>query len=334
MQQHQFDDLGELEDVKNRLARASRHPVHADLGTEYDEHSGGEQPVSGDTKQLGKHALWNNRDDSLAYFGSDRFNLIQHREVLDTITTAVENTEGSIEKGVIHDYGSKIDGVLVFGDQDKASIDVGDLVDTDGDTWRDGYVPPEGADYTRDVLGLGMRFFNGWDGRTKVGGSTMGYRFICQNWMVWGEQTIAQDEAFHLKGPEEHVGLDPAFFEDIIHEVFDEKGPAEEAVRRAIEEEVPLSWVPAVLDDAGFGDDYARRISHRVRNQTPPRDDHTTLWHIYNAATAFIDHDKAGEIGPSVYQRHHETAWDVLEVEVREPEKPLSLTAYARAPEQ
>lgn len=328
METYRFDDLGELEDVSNRLARATRHPVYADLGAAHDEDN--DRPTD-QSRKLGKYAIWNNRDDQMVYFGSNRYNLIQHREVIDSIRTAVENTEGSIEKGVVHDYGSKVDGVLVFGDQDKAKVDVGDLVDTEGSGWRDGYVPPEGADFTEDVLGLGMRFQNSFDGRTKVGGSTMGYRFICQNWMVWGEETIAESTDMHLKSGGEEVGIDPGFFEDIIGEVFDEKEMLEEAVERSVEDTIPLGWVPEHLQRAGFGRNYARGISAEVRKQTHPSEGETTLWHVYNAATSFIEHEKAPGVGPTVFQGHHENAWRVLETPVEEPETAVNLKAFASA---
>lgn len=312
--------MAELEEIKHRLARASRHPVHVDLGTEYDETEESPNPV--DPQPLDDyHIIWNNRDDSMAYKGSRRYNLIQHREVIDTIQTAVDNTVGSIEKGVIRDYGSSIDGVLVFGNQEDASVDVMDLV-------GDGYVPPEGADWTRDRLGLGMRFRNGFDGRTKIGGSTMGYRFICQNWMVWGEHTIAQDEDFHLKGKNESIGLDPEFFEDIIGRVFDRREFVEKVVVESTEATFPVDWTPDVLEQAGFGAGYARAIAAVVRDQHSQNGE-TSLWNVYNAATSYIDHKKAPEVGESVYQRHHETAWSILDVEVEEPEEVRSLQAYA-----
>lgn len=331
MQTHRFDSLGGLEEVSNRLARATRHPVFTDLGQHVEDDRAGSDIR--EPEQLNKYAIWNNRDDRMVYFGSDRYNLIQHREVIDSIRTAVENTEGSIEKGVVHDYGSKVDGVLVFGDQDKAKVDVGDLVDTSGSGWRDGYVPPEGSDWTEDRLGLGMRFQNSFDGRTKVGGSTMGYRFICGNWMVWGEETIATDQSLHLKDGGEEVGVDPSFFEDIIHEVFDEREALEEVVVESTEDTFPVSWAPEVLGEAGFGKQYSREICSELASMDQPEEGMTTLWHLYNAATTLIDHHKAEEVGPSVYQRHHESAWAILSADVEEPEEPVNLTAFARAPQ-
>jgi len=331
MKTHRFDNLAELDEVSERLARASRHPVYMDAGTHI---TADEAPGTGirEPERLDKYAIFNGRDEEMVYFGSDRYNLIQHREVIESIVTAVENTEGSIEKGVIHDYGAKVDGVLVFGDQDKAKVDVGELVDTSGDGWRDGYVPPEGADWTEDRLGLGMRFQNSFDGRTKVGGSTMGYRFICGNWMVWGEETIATEQSMHLKKGGEEIGIDPAFFEDIIHEVFDEREQLASVVERSVEDTFPIGWAPDILQRAGFGKRYARNIAHELRSMDQPEEGKTTLWHVYNAATTHIDHNQAEDIGPSVYQDHHEAAWDILSTEAREPEEAVSLTAFARAP--
>jgi hypothetical protein len=168
MRVHEFQSVAELEDVEQRLARGSMHPVYADLDGDPDD----TEPGDDLERQGDRYAIWNNRDDRRAYIGSERYELVQHREVIDAIREAVSRTAGDIDKGVIRDYGSKVDGVLVFGNQEEARVDVEELLGS-------GYVPPEGSNYARDRLGLGMRFKNSFDGGTKVGGSTMGYRYIC-----------------------------------------------------------------------------------------------------------------------------------------------------------
>lgn len=326
MQTYQFDNLGELEDAANSLARASRHPVYADLGQHVEDDSGD----SGirEPHRLEKYLIWNERDQRPAYFGSKRYNLIQHREVVDAVRAAVDATVGTIDKGVIHDYGEKVDGVVVFGNTEEANIDVTELV-------GDGYVPPEGDNWVQDRLGLGMRFQNSFDGRSKVGGSTMGYRYICANWMVWGEATIAERQDMHLKRGGEEVGVDPGFFEDIVAEVFEEQQMVEAAVESAVDSELLISRVPGLLREAGFGRGYAREIMHVLLDMDSPSAGVTTRWHVYNAATSLVDHHKADGVGPSVYQDRHESAWSILTASIPEPEESegeVNPTAFARPP--
>jgi len=333
MEIHEFDNIGELEDVQNGLARASRHPLHIDFGTEFDE--GGVAPLSqlelgGDAAtRLAElepmqemHAVWNNRDDGLAYLGSERYNLIQHREVIDAIRDAVGATTGSIEKGVVRDYGPHVDGVLVFGDQDDAIIDVRELV-------GDGYVPPEGDDWYQDRLGLGMRFHNSFNGRSGYGGTSMAYRFICGNWMVWGEEAIESKSSYHIKSEREAPGVSADYFEAVIGAVFEQRDPLAGVVKDSIEEgEMPVEWAPAVLDDAGFGKNYQKRIAARLLVNEPGPE--TTLWDVYNAATGYIDNERVGDLGPERYDHHQASAWAVLETEPREPDVEMdSLEEFA-----
>jgi hypothetical protein len=292
MRTHQFDSIAELEEIEQRLARGSMHPVYVDLGA--DEHS--ETASDELDRQPDRFGVWNNRDDRRAYIASDRYELIQHREVIDTIRDAVRSTAGEIDKGVIRDYGSKIDGVLVFGNQEEARVDVDELVD--------GYVPPESG-MTRDRIGLGMRFKNSWDGGTKVGGTTMGYRYICANWMVWGERQISGTEQLHVHE------LDQDFFANVILDVFDLKEDLAEVIVEAETTELPVDNASDVLEDAGFGRNYRHSIMDELADT-----DETTLWRLYQAVTTYLDDERVEEIGNGVYNSHHQRAWSVLTADV------------------
>ena len=327
MKQTEFSTMGDLEDIQNGLARASRHPIHVDLRTEYSEMGVHQltQMELGQTRedvvqrlenvdlQRDIHVVWNNRDDERAYIGSQRYNLIQHREVIDAIREAVERTTGSIEKGVARDYGSHVSGVLVFGDQDNAIIDVGELV-------GDGYVPPEGEWPTgvKDRLGLGMRFHNSFDGRSGYGGTTMGYRFICGNWLVWGEEEIAQKSSYHIKSEDDTPGVDADYFEDVIGAVFEQRDALSGIVKDSIEEgEIPIEWAPGMLEEAGFGANYQKRIVSRLI-AWEDEGGYTDAWTLYNAATHHLDNERVNELGPERYEHHHGNAWKLLEMEPAE----------------
>lgn len=319
MRVHTFDSVAELEDIEQRLARGSQHPVYVDLGDAYDpddDSATGFNPsrVADLEEQANLAVVWNNRDDRRAYVSSDEYELVQHREVIDKIRSAVGDTVGDIDKGVIRDYGEKVDGVLVFGNQDDARIDVEDLVS--------GYVPPEGPDWTQDRLGLGMRFQNSFDGGTKVGGSTMAYRYICANWMVWGESEIGRVEQVH------RTRLTEDFFEGIIGEVFDAKEDLESIVVESEEDRVPLTWAPTVLEQAGFGRNYRHNILEILQGMEHPSPEETSLWRIYQAVTTYLDQDKVDDIGNGIYNSHQHRAWNVLTMDRVEPpeEEPDSLT--------
>lgn len=301
----QFNSTAELEELTNGLARASRHPVFVDHSQVYED---GEEHEVNDPSSLESqddlHLIYNNRDERRAYVGSKRYNLIQHREVLDTIREAVGNTVGEIEKGVIRDYGEHVNGVIVL-DSDKSFVDVEDLV-------GDGYIPPEGADWTRDRLGLGMRFWNSFDGRSKFGGTVMGYRYICRNWMVWGEEVIAEKEDYHIKSQDSDVGIDPDYFEEVIGEVFERREMLSDVVKDAEEEgEFPLSWVPYQLERVGFGSQYQKQIVYRLL-EFDTQSTQTTTWRLYNAVTTHLDHDRAANLGPEPYDIKQESAWKLL----------------------
>lgn len=314
MRKLEFHDLGQFEEVKNELARASQHPVYTDLSQNIDDEGNPRGEQLGDLEQVpGRNVVWNNRDNRPAYYASEKYELSQHREVLDLIQEAINGTTGSIKMGMVRDYGEQIDGLVVF-DTDNATIDVSDLV-------GDGYIPPEGDvdpqgnARARDTLGLGMRFQNSFDGSTRIQGETMGYRFICQNWLVWGKETIGVDEQLHISK------LDASFFADLILEVFDTKDEASGIIVDAEDDEIPLDWVPGILRQVGFGRNYVKRICQHLNGYNAPQDGHTTAWRLYNAVTYELDHNTVDRAGAGVYDDHQRRAEKILNGSWNPPEE-------------
>ena len=161
----------------------------------------------------------------------------------------------------------------------------------------------------------------------------MGYRFICQNWMVWGEETIREKEDYHIKSKDSDVGIDPDYFEEVIAEVFERRDMLSDTVKHAEEDgEMPLSWVPAHLERAGFGKQYQKNIVYRLLDQTHESSE-TTTWRVYNAATTHLDHDRAVAMGPEPYDQKQDAAWQVLTSEPEAPEEEVeNLNKFAKAP--
>ena len=327
MQQYEFYDVGEFEQFTSEgrtpLATAKRHPVFADMRHEVGEENVGQRNYEEITS---KNAVFNERDDELAYMSSDRYDLIQHHDVLQAIKTAVDETTGGIDYGMIRDYGARMDGILVFSNQDEAKIDMRELLGDD-------YIPPEGRPNTdptaedsrwRDTVGLGMRFRNSFDGGTKVAGSTMGYRYICQNWLVWDEAEIGSVERQHTRSVDESDGLEPEFFADIIQDVFEVKSDVETTFLDAEATEVPLTWVPGILERHDFGANYQKRITGRILNHEPVSDDgdETTIWRVYNATTSELDRNTAVDSSAYTYDYYQSYAWNMMNAESEEASEP------------
>lgn len=301
-----------------QLARASPHPVYADLNSEYTGGSGQIRNVN-KAQELSHQAIWNNRDDRLAYIGSDQYEITQHKDMIEYITGAVNDTVGEIDIGRIRDYGERIDGMVTLKGH---SVDVQELV-------GEGYVPPESElldDRTqsvqdakksegtvRDILGVGVRFHNSFDASERIRLETMGYRFICQNWFIWGKETIGEFEQLHINE------LSQSDVESLIFDVLDKSDQREGIIVDSIEDEgYPLSWAVPALEDVGFGPRYAKRILEQLRSYGTV-DDTFTRWELYNAATAHLDHDIVDDVNANVYNRHQGKATKLLTDEITSP---------------
>lgn len=325
----EFHSEDELEQIKNNLAVATRHPVVIDRTSDYQAVVEGDyEPRTATNVMPDRSAIWNSRDDRLAYISTGKYNLVQHREVIDAIEEAIDMTVGEIDFGVVRDYGEQVDGILVFGNQAEANIDMSELL-------GDSYIPPEDRPETdptaetsrwRDTVGLGMRFTNSFNGAKKISGSTMGYRYICQNWLVWDEETIGERTEAHVREYDEDDGLAEGFFEPLIMEVFDIREDVQEILVEAEGIDVPLTWVPGLLEEIGYGRNYQKRIAERTLGYNNPSDEETTLWRLYNAVTREIDHHTAESVGLGTYNAHQSRAWNLVHRDdVEEPEETMEL---------
>lgn len=320
MQRIQFDGLAEFREVIPQLATASSHPVYVDVGEAFGAE--GSEPT--DPQKVNRQAIWNGRDDRLAYTGSDGYEITQHSEVLQYIDDAVGQTVGEIDIGFVRDYGERIDGMCVL---EGHSVDVGELV-------GEGYVPPESqllddrtasvedaknADGTvRDILGVGIRFQNSFDGSERIRLETMGYRFICQNWMIWGKETIGKKEMLHLER------LDREVVEELIFDVMDKQDDMEMIVLSATEQELKMEEVPGILDNVGFGKQYQRNILRKLIDEYGrDHDGELTRWDVYNAITDHLDNDIVDTVNPNVYDRHQDKAVKLLMNEVKSPDETI-----------
>ena len=313
-QTHTFDGLGELRDIQPQLASASAHPVYADLGSRFED-----EADLAEARRLRHQAIWNTRDDRLAYIGTDEYSITQHNEILDYIQNAIGDTVGEIDIGRIRDYGERIDGMMTLKGH---NVDVGELV-------GDGYIPPESellddrtqsvqdakkSDGTvRDILGVGIRFSNSFDASERIRLETMGYRFICQNWLIWGKETIGTYEQLHINE------LDSQNVEELIFDVLDKQDEVQSIIKdTATDTGYPLSWAIPSLKAVGFGPRQSKQILEKLRKYGTV-DDEFTRWELYNAVTAYLDHDVVEGVNPNVYDRHQGKAAKLLTGKLESP---------------
>lgn len=308
--EHTFEGLAEFRETMPKLAEASPHPVFVDLGSNYGGPAEGTNPD--DPQQIPKQAIWNDRDDRLAYIGSDDYAITQHSEILRYIDEGVGQTVGEIDIGRIRDYGERIDGMVTLNGH---NVDVAELTD-------DGYTPPEGeliddrtasvedafaADgMARDILGVGVRFNNSFDASERIRIETMGYRYVCQNWMVWGEETIGEYTQLHINE------LQASDVEELIFDVIDQKEDQERIIVESIEDEAPWEWVGPQLEEVGFGPRQQKQIAQVLQGYAGTGGSELRRWDLYNAVTDYLDHDVALDVNANVYDRHQNKASKIL----------------------
>lgn len=323
MRSKTFNGLEEFRGIVPELATASNHNVFIDVGSGYELSAG--EPL--DPVQVEKQAIWNSRDDELAYIGSDNYEITQHSDVLQLIDDAVGQTVGEIDIGYVRDYGERIDGMVTLNGH---NVDVGELV-------GDGYVPPEGellddrtqdvesafqddSGWARDILGVGVRFNNSFDASERIRLETMGYRYICQNWCVWGKETIGEFEQLHINE------LEAEDVEELITDVVDKKSEVESIIVDSNSDKLKWEWISPLLEEVGFGTYYQRSIIKKLRSYDGvSEDEDIRRWDLYNAVTDHLDHATVQDVNPNVYDRHQNKAIKVLTEDVKSPDEEVPI---------
>lgn len=328
MRQRNFNGLSGLCDTIPKLATASAHSVYVDIGDTYT------QPIPADDGvnptypvHVDRQAIWNDRDATLSYMGTDTYEITQHAEVLETINASVEEWDGDVDFGMVRDYGSFIDGFVTFEDH---SIDVFDVAGED-------YNPPSRPDmgeesmnetgarvegqWTTDHLSIALRFRNSFDASRKLRFETMCYRHISDAWMITGGN-IGSFEMYHIDE------IDTDAVQDMIDEVIGDKESLADQIGTAIDEQIQIEATPNALDQIGYGSTYQKHIIDVLQAFNPGNT--ITLWDLYTATTQYLDHEVVDNVVPAVYQDRQESAADILAATVGDAEPhPEYKTVYA-----
>ena len=211
---------------------------------------------------------------------TEKFQLIQHKEILMNAVAAAQQI-GLKPVGSVRHNAGRMDGHVVFtGAQESVQI----LKDTG------------------ENLAVGARFFNSYAGDRGVGVDAFAIRAICCNYNAWGED-LGSVYATHSKSTA--VEEIEAAFQKMI----DAATKLPKVIRDAQEAEVQLEDVPDLLWAVRFPEPYIMG-SKRVTNALVPNiekwepsilENGLNRWTLSQAAQAVLTHGVALNAGAVEY---------------------------------
>lgn len=263
----------EFVDVEGLRKRATELPMVESvipLHPEGNEAEGVRFIRNRDTKELYGHV-------------SDRYRVVQDIDLVMPLIDAVEDM-GLTPKGFIR-TGARTNGFLLF-EEDKTKAEV-----TPG-----------------DILGFGIRFYNGKDGSLGFGMEGLAVRFVCTNGLISGD-ILGKVSARHFKDRRSAMLM----FEGVVRKTLQGMDDYLRYGRAAAETHVKTDDALELIIGSGVPRMIAENIVAEMSVLVPElMTDKLTGWTLHNAITAYASHN---EMGMEKFQQYSGYANNLLRVE-------------------
>jgi len=224
----------------------------------------------------GFKAIWNTGKDKIATIVSDRYNLVQHKTVIDAVADAISNLNISANANV-RDSGNKVFVDIEF-DQAKLYIDENE-----------------------EFIG-GIRIINSYDKSTGIIVAPRLLRLACMNGMVVDKGFVSGYQIKHTtKLTEDFEGIISSMIKDMINSNEKLKAMVNDCIGDSIEWEL----MDRILNSLSGGKKHFEALKEiLVKVENPTR------WDLYNSFTSYATHD--AQLRPAVEQRLQKIAQKVL----------------------
>lgn len=252
------------------LAELKNHALRFDRATFVEPLWGGENK---DVEIKGYRAVWNIDKKKTASIVSERYNIVQHQEVVDAVVTAVSNLNLKADCRV-RDNGNSIFVDLTFAEK-PMNLKVG------------------------EEFFAGIRIINSYNKTTGIVVAPRLLRKICSNGMVV-DKIIKGFNIMHTKKLTED-------FQSVVDKLINRMINSVDSFRLIVEDCIgdSIEWelLDKILLNLAGAEKHFKAIKSRL-SQNPTR------WDVYNAFTEYATH--SAQIKPNVEQRLQMTSQKLL----------------------
>lgn len=262
-----FENVARLEAITLGLPTASLSEVEVD-------------GVSDEQNNRFK-AVVNNSTHEVETMVSDKYLLINHRQIFEPVVQAMKNLGINVTGKVIIDGGRCYADILFDDPRFKVDVSKGEQMQKLRNHEK------------TDIINFGMRFFNSYDKTKSFGAEVFGLRLICLNGMVAPVKLESIREA--------HTGDKKLVIKSIVklfERLAEESPKFADVVSRTRQEIVTVKLFEELLNSWKIGEKNIKKILQVAKKQ-----DELNGWTCYNILTDFISHTM--QVRESTKERWH-----------------------------
>lgn len=252
------------------LGELKNHALKFDRATFVEPLWGGENK---DVELKGYRAVWNVDKKRTASIVSERYNIVQHQEVVDAVVTAVSNLNLKADCRV-RDNGNSIFVDLTFADK-PVNVKKG------------------------EEFFAGIRIINSYNKTTGIVVAPRMLRCICSNGMVV-DKIISGYNIMHTKKLTEDF---QSIVERLVNKMVNSVDKFREIVEDCIGDSIEWEMLDKILKNLSGAEKHLKGIKGLLP-------ENPTRWDVYNAFTEYATHGT--QIKPNVEQRLQMTSQKLL----------------------
>ena len=203
--------------------------------------------------------IWNNTQQSLSSIVTDKYQIIQHRDVYSAVANKLMDLNipisGRLDNG--NDY---VKADLIFGDNQYNIKD-----DAKG-------------------IKLGIRVINSYNKKTSFRLEMYGYRIICQNGMSFGDKMGVRELTFHT-GSEKTYDMIAETTAKFVTDVINSNKKLQDYVSKMMADSTDYQTALSIIEKLITRKKHYDEMKKLLEKKSAP-----TRWDIYNAVTDYVSH--------------------------------------------
>lgn len=242
------------------------------------------------TQSIEHRAIWNTDKNSIAAITSNKYSIIQHRDVVEGVANTLANLGIKI-KGELYDFGNIIKGQLSFVDDNNDN-----LINDDADGIRPG-----------------IKFTNSYDKSNSLRLEYYAMRLVCSNGMMLPK--ILQVETLIHVGQDKQSDEIAAITEKFVKNVIESNSILQEYVNKSIGDTVEWELAVQVFDKLIKSKKHKEAIRAILKASLPEGATTASRWNMYNAITAYATHDE--QLSHNINTKLQKAAQSILQTDTK-----------------
>jgi len=230
--------------------------------------------------------VYNLTQDRMANIVTSNYQIIQHRDVLESIYQTL-NRLNLTARGKIIQYKDSMDMRIAFTDKNEM------LIKDD-----------------QNGIRLGMRILNSYNKTTSFRMELYGIRLFCNNGMILGKALKNVRSITKHLGTEKDKAEISRIVEVFVGEMINSSTKLQEYVNKSMKDSIEWELAKKIIEKLVVTEKHNKKLVEELERTRISREGELTRWDLYNALTSYITHNE--QLSPHIETRLSNIAQDIL----------------------